>query len=504
MPKNQNPPRWLILATIIALIAFVVFAASLALSTFRQRVAPAQQAWTPAPTRGPLLTVAPVARVTQAAATATPTALVATATPDIATPTPVMPTETPIEIAPPTPTETPSVTLPPTPCGIPLALELSDLYSRMVFGCPTGDTAVVWAAWETFERGALLWRSDTDTAYAFLVDGRWYPIATRWGGDLPPGRGEPPAGLLAPERGFGWVWGTNDTLYADLGWATDAEKGFCAQVQPVERGFLLRSSAVASCTAENLYNHATAPGWQPVVLAAFADGWSVTRPPDVILPQGVPSRPARQGLFPAPRLTNISLDGSPDEWPGPWLLLTAIVEGAAAWTDEADLSGVFQVAWNEAGLYLTVQVTDDRYRAGPSDTDMWQGDSLEINFDRVLAGDFASIESNDDDYQVGISYGPDLALMLGYRWLPFYEEEGPLDLSGAAVATADGYTVETLIPWEVFGLTPDNLTSGMTFGFNVALNDNDSNAPVQETVAAASPARMTYDDPTQWGTLVLK
>lgn len=493
---NQNPPRWLMIAVAVALIAFIVVAAGLAFSTFRQRVEPSRQAWTPGPTRGPVTAIA-TTRLSPGTPTASPTAMPTTRVAATATATS---TPTPLAL---TPTESPAPTASATPCSIPLALELSGLYNPAIFGCPAGDSAVIWGAWESFERGAMLWRSDTDTAYAFVTGGRWYPIAARWGGEPLSSRGTPPAGLLAPERGFGWVWGSDDTLFADLGWALSVEKGFCAQVQPFEHGFLLRSNAAASCTSDNLYNHATSPAWEPIALAVYGDRWQNTRPADVILSASTASRPADHGLFPAPRQPTIVVDGSTDEWPGSWLQASAIVEGAASWSGETDLAGVFQVAWGDDGLYVAAKVIDDLYRAGPAGTDLWRGDSVEINFDRNLADDFGGTESNADDYQIGLGFGPDMALMLGYRWLPF-AQEGPLDLSGAAVTTADGYTFEALIPWEVFGLTPAELAPGMTFAFNVALNDNDSDAPAQETVASASPARVTYDDPTQWGTLVLR
>lgn len=520
---RQDPPRWLIIAAIVALSVFIVVAAGLALSTFRQRAGSTGRDWTPAPTRGPATAIAAatapaaITAAATAAATAapspTPAAAAVTAT-AAASPTSAVRIETPT--APPTETLTPTpgasptataaaaatATASATPCGAPLALELSGLYNRAASGCPTGDTAVVWAAWETFERGSMLWRSDTDTAYVFLADGRWYALAERWDGTEPPGRGEPPAGLQAPQRGFGWAWGTDDALFTDLGWATDTEQGFCAQVQPFEHGFLLRSSAAASCTSEGLYNYATAPEWGPVTLAVYDEGWRAARPPDVIIPGGAAGRPEGQGLFPATQAA-ITLDGAPDEWPDAWIPAAAIVEGAAAWRDETDLSAAFQVAWGRAGLYLAVVVVDDLYRAGPPGTDLWQGDGVEINFDRDLAADYGHTESDADDYQIGIGFGPEMALPFGYRWLPF-AQEGPLGLDGAAMTTEDGYTCEVLIPWSIFGLAPAALAPGLTYGFNVALNDNDSDAPAQQTVASASPGRTTYDNPTQWGTLVLQ
>jgi hypothetical protein len=118
----------------------------------------------------------------------------------------------------------------------------------------------------------MLWRSDTDAAYVFYKDHRWFQVDERWDGKPPRERGTPPSGLQAPIRGFGYVWGLRDDIFAGLGWATDREKGFCAALQDFEHGFLIQSSNVVSCTADNLYNHAIEASWSPLSLATTEDG----------------------------------------------------------------------------------------------------------------------------------------------------------------------------------------------------------------------------------------
>ena len=53
--------------------------------------------------------------------------------------------------------------------------------------------------------------------------------------------------MHTPVRGFGYLWETNDEVYADLGWATDEEKGVCALIQNFEDGSLLTGDPVDSC-----------------------------------------------------------------------------------------------------------------------------------------------------------------------------------------------------------------------------------------------------------------
>ena len=167
-----------------------------------------------------------------------------------------------------------------------------------------------------------------------------------------------------------------------------------------------------------------------------------------------------------------------------------------------DLAGQFQVAWSPQGLYLALQAQDDVHRSGPDGTDMWKGDGLEIHFDRRLAADFPVTSVDGDDYQIGISFGPGLDQIRAYRWYP-YDREGRFTFDGAVAASQQGYDVEVLIPWSIFEAQPGDTTPGASFGFNVSISDNDGETADQQTVLSASPARTTFDDPTEWGTLAL-
>lgn len=128
-------------------------------------------------------------------------------------------------------------------CSRATLVEFAPVYTSAL-GCATNDATLAWSAWERFERGAMFWRSDNDRAYAFFNDGVWSPIDEKWEGQEIPNRGEPPAGLRAPERGFGYAWSRRDDLFQRLGWANDQERGFCAVIQSFEHGFILQSSTV--------------------------------------------------------------------------------------------------------------------------------------------------------------------------------------------------------------------------------------------------------------------
>jgi serine/threonine protein kinase len=211
--------------------------------------------------------------------TDTPTPLLAataTATPT-GTPTP-LPTAPPPTATPHPPTSTP---IPPTPaCALVADPQLAPAWDRGRLGCPTAGSAITWAAWETFERGYLFWRSDTDRVYLLLMQdgsnlnaGTWQLRMEKWDGSNPAGVGlSPPAGLYEPVRGFGWLWRTHlGGPGSQLGWAREEEKGFCANVQPFESGLLFGSSTVTNCQ-DQLFNWATHPSFTPLLFALAGDG----------------------------------------------------------------------------------------------------------------------------------------------------------------------------------------------------------------------------------------
>jgi hypothetical protein len=127
----------------------------------------------------------------------------------------------------------------------------------------------------------MLWREDTDWAYAFTYAdgtnawaGDWVrgPEAWQWDGSNPDGVGMvPPPGLLEPVRGFGYVW--RNFLggpAGDLGWATFRERGFCASFQTLDAGLVWRSTTVPSCHPD-WDNEAADPAFAPVLFGMFSD-----------------------------------------------------------------------------------------------------------------------------------------------------------------------------------------------------------------------------------------
>ena len=133
-------------------------------------------------------------------------------------------------------------------CQVEAHENLDHLWNYAEFGCPLAAGGVLWSSWQPFQRGHMIWRQDDDAVFVFVNDEAWDRFADDWDDqEYSSDRGTPPEGLQAPMHGFGYLWETDDDVFADLGWATAEERGFCALFQQYENGFLLLSDSVPSC-----------------------------------------------------------------------------------------------------------------------------------------------------------------------------------------------------------------------------------------------------------------
>lgn len=145
----------------------------------------------------------------------------------------------------PTRTPPPAATQPPTP--IPTPCGLSWFFANAPAGtCPAAPPLVTLAAAERFERGLMIWLSQTNTFLVFLnrphpdqaarlvkVVG---PLTITPGGSVDNRVGGAPTGLTEPVSGFGLLWRGEATQYppglrAELGWAVEAEYAYEATLQ---------------------------------------------------------------------------------------------------------------------------------------------------------------------------------------------------------------------------------------------------------------------------------
>ena len=175
-----------------------------------------------------------------------------------------------------TPTATATWTPTPEPqptCAVPADRELLPLQQGEGLGCAQQPARAVWTAWQPFERGAMLWRSDTRTVTVLYGNGTQETLADQWDGRAY-STGPAPAGKVAPTRGFGWIWASRPQVAEGLGWGLQPEKGFCAWLQEFEGGYAFRSTR-EPCSGE--YNRANDADFAPLYIEVLRKGSWVRR-----------------------------------------------------------------------------------------------------------------------------------------------------------------------------------------------------------------------------------
>lgn len=130
-------------------------------------------------------------------------------------------------------------------------------------------------SYQSFERGFMIWRSDNGeiSMYVGSTSGNQRSFPASSYGRLPdrPIATPPLPGLLAPQFGFGKLWGNYPDVQSSLGWATTPEVGYATTVSRVN----------------NLFDF-TLPDGRRVRVDSNTASWLITRDP---LPPPVPTTP---------------------------------------------------------------------------------------------------------------------------------------------------------------------------------------------------------------------
>lgn len=191
------------------------------------------------------------------------------------------------------------------------------------------------------------------------------------------------------------------------------------------------------------------------------------------------------------------IDGDLSDFSTPKYAMGYAVSGEGYYSGEKDLSGVFQIGWDETNLYIAVTVKDSKFKQEEDGPQLYRGDSLEILLDTNVSLDFSDAMLSEDDVQLGISPGNLLDNGVGetYLWAPRIIEGSLTNAQVVAHLTSDGYVIEAAIPWVSLGTAP---RTGQHMGFLLSLSDNDDpTQDTQQTLVSFAPVRIPHD-PTTW------
>ncbi len=171
---------------------------------------------------------------------------------------------------------------------------------------------------------------------------------------------------------------------------------------------------------------------------------------------------------------SITLDGTRDA-----AYLSGLV-GVGAFTGvidgPEDLSVQFTAAYDDAGIYLFFDITDDVFSSNSPDR-RWHDDSIEIFFDpnNNRKGGF----DKQDDVKLFLypQEGGTVSINLETG---FPAPPAGVDMTGLDAAmsfTETGWTAEVFVPWAGLQIEP---FGDWTMGFAFAVNDDDNNPPEDE------------------------
>ena len=182
----------------------------------------------------------------------------------------------------------------------------------------------------------------------------------------------------------------------------------------------------------------------------------------------------------------LTIDGSPAEWPVPvGMTVTATTADLTIGTTiptPDDLSARARALWDDGGLYLAVQVTDDVVHM-PEGAPL-QGDAVILGIDGE--GDRAGGGAGDHVYTVTLD---------GRVW---ENGEEVSDITAAVHRPWTGYEVEMYIPPSKLG---HPLADGRVIGFSLAVQDNDGGDEPETTIIADSE---DYTTPSaEFGTITI-
>ncbi|MCC6616431.1 MAG: PIG-L family deacetylase [Anaerolineae bacterium] len=172
--------------------------------------------------------------------------------------------------------------------------------------------------------------------------------------------------------------------------------------------------------------------------------------------------------------------------------------------DAADLTGTFQVMYDDQFLYVAVDVVDDTVVSNIAPNDIkghWRSDSVEITVDPQGAG---VSEHTLTTFKTGIFPFDTEGNVEGERDAD--ANQGLLsitapDMQIASSHTDTGYILEVAIPWNA---VPGEVSAGDDFGFNVLIYDCDkAEAAVGENCNEARTAWSAWGqiqgNPRLWG-----
>jgi hypothetical protein len=177
----------------------------------------------------------------------------------------------------------------------------------------------------------------------------------------------------------------------------------------------------------------------------------------------------------------ISIDGDLNDWvmvPVRYEIRKEnVVYGKNKWKNEKDLSGTILICWRNEGLYIGVEVIDDKIVQNLTGKDLWKGDHIEIYIDTKYSPDAKGI-FGDGQFQIGISPGNllntgDPIIDIPPEYYIFHPENfvSKEKIIVGSKRTEEGYNIEAFIPFKLLKI---DVKEGTIIGIDICISDTDT------------------------------
>ncbi len=153
------------------------------------------------------------------------------------------------------------------------------------------------------------------------------------------------------------------------------------------------------------------------------------------------------------------IDGILGEWAEvPSFESNYLVYSVDGWDGTDDIEAIWRLGWNSDDLFIAVQVIDDRHVQTQTGNQIFKGDSLSLQIDSDVEGDYGP-QLSPDDYQVNLSPGNFAGIAPSAFRFRGTNDGGSVDAPGhginvAVQQTGQGYNLEAAIPWQDLNLNP--------------------------------------------------
>ncbi len=200
-----------------------------------------------------------------------------------------------------------------------------------------------------------------------------------------------------------------------------------------------------------------------------------------------------------------AIDGDLGDWPdGPVVESLYVVHTEAGWDGTADVTARWRLAWDDDALYVGVAVEDDAHVQLQSDTDLFKGDSVEIQLDTGRV-DGRPPHLDADTYQCILSPGDFQKIAPGWQCFRGNDrgQMTPVAAESARLAARQagaGYLLEASVGWRDLKVTAE---AGRTFGAAFSVTDTDTPGARAQEVFLSNVSARRWSDPTTWGILRL-